>query len=89
MATRESLLLSVRWGYRFLIDLTLYRFDAFWPRRTIVRELLANVLMKAAPDHCRDNVDEVTLTVVQHIDECSIGWSKKILKINASRILDE
>ncbi len=36
-----------------------------------------------------DNSDEISLSVVQHIDECSIGGAKKVVKINATRMMDE
>ena len=92
MATaRESMLLSVRWNKKLIIDPILYRFDVSWLRRTTVRELLLHVLQESAPiNHAKiDNSDEISLSVVQHIDECSIGGAKKVVKINATRMLDE
>jgi hypothetical protein len=46
MATaRESMLLSVRWNKKLIIDPVRYRFDVSWLQRTIVvREILLHVL---------------------------------------------
>jgi hypothetical protein len=92
MATaRESMLLSVRWNKKLILDPILYRFDVSWLRRITVRELLLHVLQESSPiNHARiDNSDEISLFVVQHIDECSIDGTKKVVKINAIKMLDE
>ena len=44
MTARESLLLSVRWDGKCIIDPMLFKLDMSWLRRTIVRELLVYVL---------------------------------------------
>jgi hypothetical protein len=56
-----------------------------------VRELLLHVLEEAAPINYAnlDDADEISIYVVQHIDECSIGGAKRAVKINANRMLDE
>jgi hypothetical protein len=51
------------------------------------RELLLHVMKEFAPiNHSNiDNADKISLSVVQHIDEFTIGGSKKALTVNASR----
>ena len=49
MTTRESILLFVRWGSKFIIDPCLYRFETVWLRNTTVRELLVHVLTEVSP----------------------------------------
>ncbi len=91
MTARESMLLSVRWDGKYIIEPMLYRFDVTWLRRTTVRELLVHVLKEAAPINYAslDVADEILISVVQHVDECSIGGAKRAVKINANRMLDE
>ncbi len=70
MATaRESMLLSVRWG-AILKDPIFFRFDANWLRQKKTRELLVHVLTEVAPKHAGlDNADEISLIVLQHVNE--------------------
>ena len=91
MTTRESILLSVRWGSKFIIDPCLYRFETVWLRQTTVRELLVHVLTEVSPyeNFSLIKADEITVTVVHHIEDCTIGGNKKAVKINASRMMDE
>jgi hypothetical protein len=91
MTTRESILLSVRWGSKFLIDPCLYRFETAWLRHTTMRGLLEHVLSEVSPDknYSLIKADEIMVSVVQHIEDCTIGGNKKAVKINASRMMDE
>jgi hypothetical protein len=45
--------------------------------------------LEAAPHRVLDEVDSISVSVTQHVDECTIGGSKRIVKINATRMLDE
>ena len=78
MTARESLLLSVRWDGKCIIDPTLFRLDVSWLRRTTVRELLVYVLKEVAPKNraSLDDANDIMVSVNQHIDECNIGGSK-------------
>ncbi len=67
---RESMLLSVRWDGKFVIERMLFEFDVNWLRRTTVRDLHLHVLKEVAPltHGSLDNADEISLYVVQHIE---------------------
>ncbi len=90
MTARESLMVLVKWGGRHIVYPSPYRFDVFWLRRTTLRELLIHVLvMEVTPHHVLDSGDSISVTMTQHIDECTIVGSKRIVKINATIMLDE
>ena len=50
-----------------------------------------HILKEAAPINYAslDVADEILISVVQHVDECSIDEAKIAMKINANRMLDE
>ena len=81
---RESMILSVRWIIKFIIYPMFYRFDVCWLRRTTTRELLLHVRKEFVPNNHSsiDNADVISLSLDHHIVECSIGGSKKNVKIN-------
>ena len=82
-------MLSVKWEGRHIVYPSLYRFDVFWLRRTTLRELLIHVLkMEEAPHHVLDSGDSISVIVTQHIDECTVGGSKRSVKVNATRVLN-
>jgi len=47
-------------------------------------QILLHVLKESGPiNHSNiDNADEISISVVQHIDECNIDGYKKVVKIN-------
>jgi hypothetical protein len=80
----------VKWGGEDIVFPSLYRLDGFWLRRTTIWELLIhNLEREAAPHRVLDIGDSLSVTITQHIEDCTIGESKNIIKINATRMLDE
>ena len=92
MTTRELLQMSVKWGSRHDVETSIYRFVVSWLKETTVRGLLARVLATINSNVCLNDVEEITVNVMQHVDECdSFGVSRKrpYVKIIATILLDD
>ena len=90
--TRTRLQLSVKWGNRHVVETSFYRFDVSWLKEKSLRGLLAHVMAMINSNRCLDDVEEITVNVMQHVNECdSSGVSRKrpCVKIIATSLLDD
>ena len=71
MATTDRLQVSVKWGGKTIIHPTFYRFDVSWLRRTTARELPILVFAEVDANLSLDDVEEISLKVMQNVDESS------------------
>jgi hypothetical protein len=93
MATTDTMQVSVKWSGKAIIHPTFYRFNVSWLRRTSARELLIHVLAEVYANLSLDDVEEISLKKMQHVNEGSPTRRTKrgayLNKIDATRLLDD
>jgi len=83
----------VKWESIYFVDACcFYRFDVSWFKETTMRGLLSHVLSEINSNLCFDDIEEINVNAMQHVDECDstrVRRKRPFLNITATRLLDD